>query len=179
MSSPISLGDAYAIARLAFKIGCAFTKGRKSAPAEFREVENQLHSLSAALQAFADLSAPGREPERCLRTSNQQQWADSVLTHVLESCAETLAHLEGVVKKYCTMVQPRDGSGPSPEPRYKKWKKGVLDNLSKIKWTTEGGDLARLRSNLIVHTNSMNLLLSVITVYEAHYSMLLHFCVLC
>jgi hypothetical protein len=48
MASPFSFGDAYQLSRLALKLGKAFTKGRKSAPTEFREVENQLYSLSAA-----------------------------------------------------------------------------------------------------------------------------------
>jgi hypothetical protein len=54
MALPVSIGDVIAMAKLAKTIALAFTKGRKSAPAEFREVENQLYSLSTALAAFED-----------------------------------------------------------------------------------------------------------------------------
>ncbi|KAF7533247.1 hypothetical protein G7Z17_g13540 [Cylindrodendrum hubeiense] len=63
MTSPISIGDAYLLAKLALKLGHAFTKGRKSAPAEFREVENQLYSLSAALSALKDVRTPSQDKE--------------------------------------------------------------------------------------------------------------------
>lgn len=155
---------------VAFKIGRAFTKGRKSAPAEFREVENQLYSSSTALEAVAKLAEADQNYAQHLcshvsasSTEGQQPPAGSVLEHVLESCKETLGHLEDIVKKYSGMVEPTDADAASSKPRYKRWKQGFLQNWSKISWTTEGGDLAKLNSNLMVHTNSMNLLLSAIT----------------
>ena len=54
MSLPISIGDVLLLSSLAWKIGCAFTSGRAGAPAEFREVENELQSLKASLSLLAD-----------------------------------------------------------------------------------------------------------------------------
>ena len=42
------------LSSLAWKIGCAFTSGRAGAPAEFREVENELKGLQASLGVLAD-----------------------------------------------------------------------------------------------------------------------------
>lgn len=52
MPFSVSIGDVVLITQIAWTLAQAFTKGRKSAPAEFCEVESQLYSLSAALEAF-------------------------------------------------------------------------------------------------------------------------------
>ncbi|KAK2880198.1 hypothetical protein FQN49_000472 [Arthroderma sp. PD_2] len=165
MASPISFGDAYLLGNLAFKLGRAFTKGRKSAPAEFREVENQLYSLSAALQAFKTASNDGSISVRVDSSGQPQGRAkegedDDVLAHVLRSCEQTLNHLETIVQKYGSIGRPRE-QGPE-QARFKRWNDNVKHAWKSIWWTTEGGDLATLRSNLTVHTNSLNLLLGVI-----------------
>lgn len=164
MASPVSIGDAYLMARLALKLGRAFTKGRRSAPAEFREVENQLYSLSAALSALdGTIQLHGStitiDPNSLPPLSRQQPVeAEEVIKSLLRSCEETLEHLKELVEKYGSIGKPTD-----PEsPMLKRWSKEIKDNWKKVKWTTEGGDIATLRSQLMVHTNSLNLLLGVI-----------------
>ncbi|KAK4145156.1 uncharacterized protein C8A04DRAFT_27161 [Dichotomopilus funicola] len=165
MSSPISIGDAYLMARLAFKLGRAFTKGRKSAPDEFREVENQLYSLSAALSALSEEQTSAsaalnidtsRLPSvtRGLQVNN----GGDVLMVMLSSCQETLKHLEHLVEKYSSIREPRD---PAASTR-QRWRRELRDIWRTIEWTTEGGDLATLRSQLTVHTNSLSLILAVV-----------------
>ncbi|EGD98295.1 hypothetical protein TESG_05674 [Trichophyton tonsurans CBS 112818] len=172
MASPISVGDAYLMGKLAFQLGRAFTKGRKSAPAEFREVENQLYSLSAALQAFKTASRDGSASLRVDvsslptgsrkqdETADDEDDEDDVLAQVLRSCEQTLAHLESIVQKYGSIGRPRVQD--AGQPRFRRWNDGLKHAWKTISWTTEGGDLATLRSNLTVHTNSLNLLLGVI-----------------
>jgi hypothetical protein len=164
MTSPVSIGDAFLMASLALKLGRAFTKGRKSAPAEFREVENQLYSLSAALSALDRAhktagSALTIDQAR-LPSLSQQRQADGedVLKSMLRSCEETLKHLETLVEKYSSIGKPKD----SEAPVLKRWSRELKDNWKKVAWTTEGGDLATLRSQLTVHTNCLNLVLGVI-----------------
>jgi len=164
MSLPVSIGDAYLIAKLALKLGRAFTKGRKSAPTEFREVENQLYSLSAALSAL-DSAIKLRDPVIKIDPNSlpalshhQSTVGEEVVRFMLKSCEETLKHLKKLVEAYGSIGQIND-----PEsPMLKRWGKEIKDNWKKVKWTTEGGDLATLRSQLTVHTNSLNLLLGVI-----------------
>lgn len=106
MASPISFGDAYLMASLAFNLGRAFTKGRKSAPAEFQEVENQLYSLSAALRALKEAEHPDGFSifvnASKLPTMSQPRYADEndIVCHILNNCEVTLRYLEAIVKKY-------------------------------------------------------------------------------
>ncbi|KAK4031596.1 hypothetical protein C8A01DRAFT_21213 [Parachaetomium inaequale] len=169
MTSPVSIGDALAMAKLAMKLGRAFTKGRKSAPAEFREVENQLYSLSAALSALSEAhesaSAALKLDQARLPPSARERGAndDDVLRSMLWSCEETLRYLDNIIKKYSSIGRPRDPGAPVTE----RWKRGIKETWMRIEWTTEGGDLATLRSQLTVHTNSLNLVLAVINHTQA------------
>jgi len=165
MTSPVSIGDAFLMAKLAIKLGRAFTKGRKSAPAEFREVENQLYSLSAALAALDSAHKTAGSALTIDRTRlpslSQQHQAEGgdVLKVMLQSCEETLKHVEAIVERYSSIGKAADSGAPV----FKRWGRDVKDNWKKIEWTTEGGDLATLRSQLTVHTNSLNLVMGVIS----------------
>ncbi|KIX00530.1 uncharacterized protein Z518_10670 [Rhinocladiella mackenziei CBS 650.93] len=159
MANPISFGDAYLAAKLALQLGRAFTKGRKSAPAEFREVENQLYSLSSALFALKDALSKNEFTVNMDPPNAQPRLAGSeeTISVMLRSCEETLEHLKEIVGKYGCMVDP-----PDPQtPRLKRWKGDLKSTWMKVSWTKEGGDLATLRSKLTVHTNSLNLMLGV------------------
>ena len=152
------------LGKLAFKLGRAFTSGRKSAPAEFREVENQLYSLSTALSALQKSSISER--------LNAAVGTDSVLTSplgdgqegsavfkaMLDNCHATLSHLEKIVQKYAKV---KDATDPEA-PVFKRWSKKLVTDIKKVSWTTEGGDLAMLRSQLMVHINSINVFLGVV-----------------
>ncbi|KAH6626528.1 hypothetical protein B0J18DRAFT_143063 [Chaetomium sp. MPI-SDFR-AT-0129] len=187
MASPISFGDAVAIAKIAYRIAHAFTQGSKSAPAEFREVENQLYSLSTALSALQDVarqtSSFSSSSSQDNKNNNSKNNAitdgttpagssstnttpvDPSLAVILENCAETLKHLEKIVEKY-GVVAPKGKSGSNSDgtakSRFQKWSGELVKNYRKIAWTTEAGDLAALRSQLLVHTNSLNLVLGTI-----------------
>jgi hypothetical protein len=167
MASPISFGDAYLMGKLALRLGRAFTKGRKSAPAEFREVEHQLYSLSAALCALKDAranygAALSVDPSQTPATSQPRQTSNGeTIGTMLQSCEETLKHLEAIVEKYSCIGEPRD----SQKPLFKRWSRDLRIKWRKIAWTTEGGDLSTLRSQLTVHTNTLNLILGVAIQY--------------
>lgn len=60
MSMPVSIGDILLLSKIAYQIGVAFTSGRKSAPREFAEVENQLFALSTALEVLTQYIAKNR-----------------------------------------------------------------------------------------------------------------------
>ena len=42
------------LSQLAWKIGCAFTSGKSSAPAEFQEVKNELTNLTKSIDMLAE-----------------------------------------------------------------------------------------------------------------------------
>jgi hypothetical protein len=164
MASPVSFGDAVAMAKIARSLTHAFTQGRKSAPAEFREVENQLRSLSAALTAFkdfcgTDIAAVAIDPSKLPpRFQTQEQDGMHSVAGILDSCHETLKHLEKIVESYSAVVTPKDPT----KSRFRRWSTEMAKNYKKIAWTTEAGDLATLRSQLMVHTNSLDLVLGII-----------------
>ncbi|KAK4099567.1 hypothetical protein N658DRAFT_498272 [Parathielavia hyrcaniae] len=152
------------MAKIARSIAHAFTKGRKSAPAEFRELENQLYSLSAVLVAFKDICGPDFaavtiDPAHLpARFQNEDQNGAHTVSRMLDSCRETLKHLEKIVHEYGPVSAPTDPS----MPRLRRWNTDLVRNYKKIAWTTEAGDLATLRSQLMVHTNSLDLVLGII-----------------
>lgn len=146
MTSPVSIGDALLLAKIAWRLGKAFTKGRKSSISEFREVESQLYALSTALSA--------------LHNSGLTQNGDdsNALSSMLENCRGTLSHLQAIVDQYGSLGETRDDTGV---PVFKRWSSRLQRDWRAIKWTTEGGDLAKMRSELMVHINSLNLFMSV------------------
>ncbi|KAJ4175811.1 hypothetical protein NW767_015663 [Fusarium falciforme] len=165
MASPVSIGDAFLMAKLAFRIGQAFTKGKKSAPAELREVESQLYSLSAALNALTAARESSHSPPLLVDRSNLPQNApphykdnQDIILGMLGSCKDTLAHLESIVDEYGIISTTADLS----KARVKRWSQRLKADWKKIAWTTEGGDLAALKSDLTIQTNSLNLILGVI-----------------
>ncbi|KAL4728687.1 hypothetical protein ACLX1H_003086 [Fusarium chlamydosporum] len=165
MASPVSIGDAFLMAKLAFRIGQAFTKGKKSAPAELREVESQLYSLSAALNALTAARQSSRSPPLLVDPSNLPQSASShyrdnqdIILGMLGSCKDTLTHLESIVDEYGIIGTTADPA----QARVKRWSRRLKANWKKIEWTTKGGDLAALKSDLTIQTNSLNLILGVV-----------------
>ena len=164
MASPVSFGDAVAMSKIAWRIAHAFTKGRKSAPAEFREVENQLYSLSAALAAYKDVcdldisTLTIDSAKLPARFQKDDEGGDRAVAGILDRCKETLKHLERIVDQYGVVAAPTDLT----KSRLQRWSAELVKNYKKIKWTTEDGDLAALRSQLMVHTNSLDLVLGII-----------------
>lgn len=155
MSAPVTIGDVVLMGQIAWKLAQALTKGRKSAPSQFREVENQLYSLSSALKSLSEAQNPDGSP-RAGGPGAGHDW-DAVQS-ILENCGQTLGHLESVIEKYGDIVEPQDPT----RPRFKKWRRGLYKNWKKVAWTTESGHLATLRSQLVVHTSSLNIIIGVI-----------------
>ncbi|GAB1317040.1 Fungal N-terminal domain-containing protein [Madurella fahalii] len=156
MASPVSIGDVIAMVKLAKTIAQAFTKGRKSAPAEFREVENQLYSLSTALAAFED--AHDSSGQLATLTATTQRNGGQTVAGMLNNCHETLKQLEKIVSKYGAITEEQDPG----KSRIQRWSQELVRNYKKIAWTTEAGDLSTLRSQLMVHTNSLELILGIL-----------------
>lgn len=146
MAFQVSIGDGVLLAQIAWRLAKTFTNGRQSAPAEFQELENELYALSAALTAVENSSD----------TATQD-----VLKHILQNCKQLLANLEEIVNKYMVVSEKTDPG----EPKLTRWSKSIVRNWRKIEWTTERGDIDSLRSQFIVHINSLNLLVTISTRY--------------
>lgn len=150
------------LSQLAHDIALAFTSGRKSAPAEFQEVQNQLYSLSTALESFKSLSTEGKE-------QTDQRPVDGI-SAIIQNCRMTLKHLESIVNKYMVIQDQDDKS----KPHKRQWSAEISKNWKKVRWTREGGDLAKLQHNLGVHINSLNLTVAVTNRYACSYLIGVH-----
>jgi hypothetical protein len=150
MAFQISIGDILMLSKLAWDVTQAFTSGRKSAPAEFQEVQNQLSSLTHALESLKSLSrvSPGHDDGAPV----------SSIARILQNCRFTLEHLEALVNKYMII---ENESGPT-ESKKRRWREEIRKNWKKVRWTREGGDLTILQHHLGVHINSLNLIIAVL-----------------
>lgn len=153
------------MSKLAWNVAQVLTKGRKSAPREFHELEDQLYSLVAALTALKNAFNSQDTPNSAENSSTPQtdligeEDLGEALKKVLTSCGRTLKHLEETMRKYGAMVEPHDANGTTMS----KWAKVLAKVYKKIAWTTEKGNLDSLRSQITIHTNSLDLILGVIS----------------
>ncbi|VUC22419.1 unnamed protein product [Clonostachys rosea] len=166
MEFSFGIGDAFLMSKLAWNVAQVLTKGRKSAPREFHELEDQLYSLAAALTALKNAfdvqntpnsTRDGSAPQTDLL--GEEEVLGETLKKVLASCNGTLKHLEEIMKKYGAMVEPKD----MKEKTINKWANVLAKDYKKIAWTTEKGNLDSLRSQIMIHTNSLDLILGVIS----------------
>jgi hypothetical protein len=164
MAFSISIGDAIMLSKIAMQLGQAFTSGRKSAQAEFLEVQNLLYTLSKGLEMLARQMPDGCETES-KGPPNQASDKDEEMTelnHIIANCRETLYHLESVVTKYSVLdaqiVETR-------KSRMRRWNDELFKNWKKVIWTTKGGDIGILKVTLTAHINGLNLVVSILNRY--------------
>ncbi|KAI8954654.1 hypothetical protein F4801DRAFT_480687 [Xylaria longipes] len=154
----LSLGDGIRLAQIAWLLAQTFTKDRRSAPAEFQEIENELYGLSAALTAAENEQNNAQSSTNpAVPDNNRHAATQDIFEHIIQNCKQILNHLEEIVNKYTIVSEKRDPD----KPKLKEWSKSIVRNWRKIEWTTEKGDLNTLRSQIMVQTNSLNLLVNI------------------
>jgi hypothetical protein len=162
LPSPLSVGDIIVLSQIAYGLARAFSSGHKSAPAEFQEVQNQLYTLGSALGFLAKrptkrLSGSGVSGKEVAEEEREADEQDDILERMISNCRGTLSHLELLVDKYMEI----DPNAKNPaQTSLRRWQQDVKKNWKKIWWTTEGGDLDKLRKDLAMHINGLNLALS-------------------
>jgi hypothetical protein len=162
LPSPLSIGDIILLSQIAYGLARTFSSGRKSAPAEFQEVQNQLYTLGSALGFLAKhptkrLSDSGVGGKEIVEEQKEADEQDDIIERMISNCRGTLSHLELLVDKYMEI----DPNAKDPaQTGLRRWQQDVKRNWKKIRWTTEGGDLDKLRKDLAVHINGLNLALS-------------------
>jgi hypothetical protein len=153
MSFGIGIGDILMLSGLAYNLGKTLTADRKAAPNEFHEVQNQLFAIANALKL---LSASLENARSSRADSVLVQEEDEILCRMVENCSSTLKHLDEVLKKYPELRLDSEKIQADENTR-QKWKRELKDNIKKIRWTTEGDGLDKLRHNLATHVNALNL----------------------
>lgn len=179
MSLPVSIGDVLLLSKIAYTTYIAFTSGRKSAPREFLEVESELFALSTALRALSELvdktdNGGSRNPPTggLAPATSGHEPISVALQSMIANCKDTLKGLEAVIQQYSKAMDSQ--ATPATNTSGKKfgaffpkrrWHKTLKDNWNRVVWTTEEGNLAALRSQLVVHIVSINLLVSTMQTY--------------
>lgn len=150
-----SVGDILMLSQTAWKIGRAFSKGKKGAPSEFGEVEREANGLSEALK----LVAATLHTDGSLLAQADDETRSAVNT-ILESAGRTLEDLESFVERYHVIKKDKTSAGGFAVER--NWSEVVLANYKTFKWTTEGGNINDLRNMLQMHATSINLIMQAL-----------------
>ncbi|KAK5723257.1 hypothetical protein LTR15_004954 [Elasticomyces elasticus] len=151
---PLSVGDILMLSQQAWKIGRAFKQGQTSAPSEFLEVEREADGLSEALKLVAETL---HEDGAMLAAADGD--TQSAVKTILESAHKTLSDLESFVERYQVIKKKETKGGFVVE---RSWSEVVVANYKTFKWTTEGGDITNLRNILMMHTNTINLVMQAL-----------------
>ena len=115
----------------------------KEAPDDFRLLVNELGSLQGVLRNLRDDVSSDRSYVDKLGENRKEN-----LERCLRSCSDTLRKLQDLVVKYRNLGL-HDGA--------QFWKK--------LKWVTKQGEIADLKSRIMVHTCNISLCLSSIGKY--------------
>lgn len=144
-----SIGDVLMLSQLAWRLGCAFTAGRRGAPAEFQEVENELKSLTTAITLLAE----ALDEDGSLLARSEEKTKEG-LEKILSCCRQTLDNLDAFINQYQEIRRPDEAGGLAPQ---RSWRQVIMRNWKTIMWTTEGGGVQSLRNMLAMHAQSISL----------------------
>jgi hypothetical protein len=153
MAAIPSIGDILMLSQVAWKIGRAFTAGRKGAPAEFLEVEMEINGLAKSLKLLAE-SMFADSDDMLLRQADEKT-KDGAAT-ILTSCQRTVNDLDSLVDQYQVIKKHRTTGGFAIE---RSWSDLVLTQYKTMVWTTEGegGNIKHLQDMLHMHTSTITL----------------------
>ncbi|OCL01848.1 hypothetical protein AOQ84DRAFT_393390, partial [Glonium stellatum] len=150
MSLP-SIGDILMLSQLAWKIGRAFTAGRKGAPAEFLDVETAINGLAKALKLLAETLFAEADNGVLSKADNDTK---SGVATILLSCQRTLQDLDSLLDQYQVITKQRTSGGFTIE---RSWSDLVLATYQTMMWTSEGGNIQALRNMVNMHTSTIAL----------------------
>lgn len=137
------------LSQTAWKIGRAFSSGRRSSPAEFKDIESELNALSRSLKSFAETLFA--EDDNILLQADRR--TQSGVAVILLSCQQTLQDLESLVEQYQVIRRTETRGGYTVD---RSWSELVLTNFGKMMWTTEGGNIQSLKTMLHMHTSTIS-----------------------
>lgn len=162
LASPLSVGDIILLGKIAYRVGTALSSGANSAPTEFAEVQSLLFSLQESFEVLSQMFA---EPDtnnnggiESPNTTKLRAKRQPDIANILNGCRDVLLHLEKVVERYAVL----DSSSSIREPRPRRLRLDFKKGWKKVAWTTEGGDISRLKQALIAHSNALHLAIAVV-----------------
>ena len=139
------------LSQVAWKIGRAFSPGRKNAPTEFQAIETEIGGLAEELKLLAE--ALHADVEEGLIQSADEETLDGINT-IMTSCKRTINDLNSLMDQYQVIKKHRTVGGFAIE---RSWSDLVLAEFTTIIWTTEGGNLQDLKNLIQMHAGSITL----------------------
>jgi hypothetical protein len=156
MAAIPSIGDILMLSQVAWKIGRAFTAGRKGAPVEFLEVEIEVNSLAKSLKLLAECLFA--DSDDMLLKQADEETKDSAAT-ILTSCQRTVNDLDSLIDQYQVIKKHRTTGGFAIE---RSWSDIVLTQYKTLMWTSEGGNMKNLQDILHMHTTTITLFMQAL-----------------
>lgn len=152
----LKVGDILLLSQVAWKIGRAFSAGRKNAPIEFQTVETEISALAKALKFLAE----------AIHSDIKQGFLDQAddeiqanIGTIFSSCQHSVNDLDSLIDQYQIIKKHRTVGGFAIE---RSWSDLVLAEYKTIMWTMNGGNLEHLTDQLRMHTSSITLLMQAL-----------------
>lgn len=139
------------LSQLAWKVGRAFTAGRKGAPPEFLAVESEVNRLAKALKLLAETMFADTDDSLLDRADRNTRHG---VNTIIAACQRTVNDLDSLMDQYQVIKKNRTAGGFAIE---RSWSNLVLTQYKSMMWTTEGGNIQSLRNKLHMHTTTITL----------------------
>ena len=158
MAAPVSAGHILMLSQVAWRLTCAFTAGRASAPSQFQEVENELKGLTHSLTMLAE----SLDQDGSLLAKADGKTREGMVS-ILSCCSQSLDDLDTFVNSYQDIRRVDQPGGGRAVQR--SWRSFFLRNYKTIIWTTEGGNIQSLRNMLAMHTQSITIAMEALQTF--------------
>ncbi|KAF2093913.1 hypothetical protein NA57DRAFT_47393 [Rhizodiscina lignyota] len=153
-----SIGDILMLSQIAWKIGRAFTAGRRGAPPEFLDIETEVNGLATSLKRLVEVLFNDDQDNGDVGTgegllAQADRRTRLGMATILMSCQRTLQDLDSLVTQYQDVKTFRTSGGATIKD--KGWSEVVLRSYTTMMWTAEGGNIVDLRDMLHLHTSTV------------------------
>jgi hypothetical protein len=167
MASPVSVGDAILLSRLAYRLGRALTTERKGVPSALRELQTQLYALGNALdfvgfqKCSGDTDTNGESANAKVsgRKSDGDCSQEDRMRAMVSNCGGVLKRMEKLVEKYECLTPPL---GQTDAAEKAGWRDGVKCQWKRIRFLLDDEDLQGIKRDLAVHVDALDLAISAL-----------------
>ncbi|KAK6495417.1 hypothetical protein TWF481_003441 [Arthrobotrys musiformis] len=173
MAMPIQIGDVIALANMCYGIAQAFGSGRKAAPVEFREVQNELYGLGQMLDLLknsVESGAIGPTVPNAVPSPLVEQAYDSI-ARMIENCQATIWHLKEFAKRYSPLagvefIEDRGVVKVRKLPSTSRQR--IKLNWKRIMWVKETSNIQGIRDQISIHVQSINAVVSLVNTHKTN-----------
>ncbi|KAK6539728.1 hypothetical protein TWF694_009929 [Orbilia ellipsospora] len=173
MAMPIQIGDVIALANMCYGIAQAFGSGRKAAPVEFREVQNELYGLGQMLELLKTSVESGAFVSNTMAVTQSglispTHQASQSIARMITSCQATVEHLKEFARKYAPLAGVQfieDDSGVRVRKLSSTNRQKLLLNWKRIRWVAESSNIQGIRDQISIHVQSITAVVSIVNTH--------------